>query len=577
LRAAIKKYLPALTCATTLLVCYFVIRPYAEIGIGDDFSYIKTAQVLAQTGHIAYNGFATAMLGWQLYSGALFIKLFGFSFTIVRLSTLIEAMATAFLLERTLERAGLNAWNAALATIVFVLSPLFIPFAYTFMTDVSGVLCILLCFYMCLRAVEAESERSAMVWISLAALVNAVGGTARQIAWLGVLVMVPSTLWLLRKSRRVLVAGSLSCVAGAIFVAAAMQWFGRQPYSLPEPLFPIVIGWRSAKLLAGVGLLGTGLLALLALPVLLAFAGLLRSWNRRMAAVIAIGLSCFAGLGMILICAGRLRVGLARFIGYYMADSVYGWLFAAAADQTEFSFAKNTLVFLLAGAVLVGILSLVTCFVPNTHRHSASWQTKNMLSWQKLGVMLGPFSAAYIVVLGLNEMRNQIFVDRYLLPLLLILLLVLARAYQERVKASLPWACAFLTIIFCGFGVVATHDTFAAYRGWVTAIDEVRSMGVPATAIMGSAEFMGWTQIEASGYVNDSRIQVPAGAYKAPRPRPLPEGCDPPSASFLDWTPAIKPVYGVFADAETCGGQAAITPVMFHTWIAPHTHWVYGV
>jgi len=153
-------------------------------------------------------------------------------------------------------------------------------------------------------------------------------------------------------------------------------------------------------------------------------------------------------------------------------------------------------------------------------------------------------------------MCNQVLVDRYLLPLLLIILLVLARACQERVKASLPWARAFLTIIFCGFGIVATHDTFAVYRGWVTAIDEIRSVGVPATAILGSVEFMGWTQIEASGYVNDSRIQVPGGAYKPPRPRPLPEGCDAPSAGFLDWTPAIKSIYAVFDDAETCGGEA---------------------
>ena len=90
LRAAVKNFLPAIVCPLTLLACYFVIQPYAEIGIIDDWSYIKTAQVLAQTGHIAYNGWGSPMLGWQIYFGALFIKLFGFSFTAVRFCTVMK-------------------------------------------------------------------------------------------------------------------------------------------------------------------------------------------------------------------------------------------------------------------------------------------------------------------------------------------------------------------------------------------------------------------------------------------------------------------------------------------------------
>jgi hypothetical protein len=36
------------------------------MGFADDFSYIKTALVYAQTGHFVYNGWATAMFGWQI-------------------------------------------------------------------------------------------------------------------------------------------------------------------------------------------------------------------------------------------------------------------------------------------------------------------------------------------------------------------------------------------------------------------------------------------------------------------------------------------------------------------------------
>ena len=69
-------------CSRAILVAH----PYAEVGISDDFSYIRIAQVLAQTGHIVYTGWVTPILGWQLYLAAIFINSFGFSFTTTRAS-----------------------------------------------------------------------------------------------------------------------------------------------------------------------------------------------------------------------------------------------------------------------------------------------------------------------------------------------------------------------------------------------------------------------------------------------------------------------------------------------------------
>ncbi|MGD0683459.1 MAG: glycosyltransferase family 39 protein, partial [Terracidiphilus sp.] len=464
MRAAVKHYLPAVACALTPILCYLLIRPYAEMGLGDDWSYIKSAQVLAQTSHIVYNGWGSPMLGWQLYLGALFIKLFGFSFTAVRFSTVIEAVATAYLLERTFVRAGFNSCNATLATMTFVLSPLYFPFAFTFMSDVSGVLCILACLYMCLRAVQARSERAAMLWISLSALVNAVGGTARQIVWLGLLVMVPCTLWLLRKSRRALVAGGISWIIGVAFVATAVHWFAGQPYTIPTPLFPIRIDWRALESLEDMGLRGVGLLALLALPVLLMFSESLRLWNRRTAAVFGIGFLCFAVSGIALIRAGKLYLWHAPFLLDFMTDSSWKRLSVIASLGIHLDPARDGLGVLLTGAVALGILFLAVCVFAGTRGGKFSPQETAAISWQKLGILLGPFSAAYIVILALTGLRNANFFDRYLLPLLAILLLVLARYYQERVKENLPWACILLVVLFAGFSLAATHDEFALYR-----------------------------------------------------------------------------------------------------------------
>ena len=203
------------------------------MGFQDDWSYVRTALEFARSGHFVYNGWSTAMLGWMVPWGALFIKLLGFSFTAVRLSMLPIAMLTAYLFHDCLGRCGVSGRDAILGTLTLCLSPVFTPMAASFMTDVPGVLVIVICLHLCLRAVRAADSREMILWLCCAALSSVVGGTVRQIAWLGALVMVPSTAWLLRR-RGVLRAGAVLWIVSVVGVAGLLQWWSRQPYSVPE-------------------------------------------------------------------------------------------------------------------------------------------------------------------------------------------------------------------------------------------------------------------------------------------------------------------------------------------------------
>src|SRR5438094_224905 len=71
----------AILCATLLAICTLASYPFAEMGGNDDFAYVRSAKALADTGHLVYFGWSSAMLGWQLALGAFFIKLLGASFT----------------------------------------------------------------------------------------------------------------------------------------------------------------------------------------------------------------------------------------------------------------------------------------------------------------------------------------------------------------------------------------------------------------------------------------------------------------------------------------------------------------
>ena len=87
----------AFLCALFPAAGVLATLPFVEMGINDDFSYTQIALHLANTGKLAYNGWNTPIVGFQAYWAAIFIKLFGFSFTLVRFSVLPFAVGCSVL------------------------------------------------------------------------------------------------------------------------------------------------------------------------------------------------------------------------------------------------------------------------------------------------------------------------------------------------------------------------------------------------------------------------------------------------------------------------------------------------
>ena len=83
--------------------------------------------------------------------------------------------------------------------------------------------------------------------------------------------------------------------------------------------------------------------------------------------------------------------------------------------------------------------------------------------------------------------------------------------------------------------------------------------------------------MEKAGYVNDSRIHVPKGAYVPQPARVLPANCTQWFYGALEAMPALEPAYAVSSDPQECGGQVAYPPVTYRTWIAPRINSIYAV
>jgi hypothetical protein len=559
----------AMLCALAVAICVLASWPFAETGMTDDFSYIRTAQVFAATGHIVFNGWASAMLGWQLLPAAVLIKVFGFSFTIVRVTTLLVAMATAFLMQRTMVRAGAREWNATVGTLTMMLSPLMLPLSFNFLSDMWSLFSILLCLYGCLRALEAATDRAAMGWILFAAVGNGVTGTTRQIAWLGLLVMVPSTLWLLRGRKRVFWVGVAGFVVGLAIMGLAMHWFNTRPYTLPEPLKRKNV--RGAlKMLPDVLVRPALEIPMLMLPVLLMFAAAVRGSGRRAKVWIGVVAVFFVGVAVHLWMNHTLTNWLVPFEEHggslLSRHGMYTVLptFGAFQPAPPFAGVPEWLRLVLAAAPIVGVLFLAASFAGRKRGEAEGLEAKGKLPWRSLLVVLVPFGLAYVCLLAPRGLAN-LTLDRYLLPLVLVALFLAVRWYQDRVRANLPVLSLVLVLVIAAGSVAAMHDVFSMYRTMLAAAAEMQAAGVPRDKIDGGFEYNGWTQIIEGGFVHQEGIRVPPGVDGV---GVLSDNVCPSLGS--EEFPSVKPEYSLSYDRNHCGGPSQFAPVMWSRWWSPH-------
>jgi hypothetical protein len=553
-----------LFCALIFAACYWLTWPIAEMGFLDDFSYAKSAQVLARTGHLTYNAFAFPMLGWQAAWGALFIRLFGFSFSILKLATFFIALLTVFLFHSVLVRFGITARNAIFGTLTLGLSPLFLPLAASFMTDVYGLFAVLLCLYCCQRAMASQGTASTIAWLGLAAASGVVGGTGRQVVWLGALLMMPSAAWLLRNRRGVLLASFVLLSASLGCVLICIKWWARQPYSMGDT-YSVSMLLKEAihhiRPAAAKDLLGLALcLIALVYPVLAAWLPQMRKLSRRTLVLIV-------GLALVWTEIQWLLKWLPPWFVFLHEFADTGSVNIATDVQGPLLPFKAW----LALSMLIAVTAMVLVFTlrgkPRDPVDNQGPATPSPTIWRELFWLCIPISLGYFGLLFLDANANLNIVDRYVLIVMPFAIICLLHLYQQSIATDLPRISSAILVVYAIFAIAGTHDWFASQRARMAAIDELRAAGVPSTGIAGGFQYDAWTQLEVVGHLNNRLITNPPGAYQANlETPPVAKGCE---VAFPAITPAIRPHFAVDFARKPCMLPSKYPPVSFFAWLPP--------
>lgn len=127
------------------IVSAIVVNPCGEFLINDDWSYVRALQRLLEGPGLDTTGWGppgapagpSAIL--HLLWGGLFVQVFGWSLTVLRFAVLGAGVAASLMFFLFLRSRGTSQPLALCAAFTLVFNPLFFALAFTFMTDVTFV------------------------------------------------------------------------------------------------------------------------------------------------------------------------------------------------------------------------------------------------------------------------------------------------------------------------------------------------------------------------------------------------------------------------------------------------------
>ncbi|MFK8006060.1 MAG: ArnT family glycosyltransferase [Saprospiraceae bacterium] len=176
------------------LICIILVNPIGDFPLNDDWSYARNAQALALENKIYFDDWGAMTLIAHTMWGAFFCKIFGFSFTVLRFSTLVLGWIGLLVTFRFFQEGGMKKNHAFWATILFAFNPFYFANSFSYMTEVPFMCFLMTAAYFSLKAINGKGQKN----IFLAALFSIIATMIRQP---GVLVPIAFSITYVTKNK----------------------------------------------------------------------------------------------------------------------------------------------------------------------------------------------------------------------------------------------------------------------------------------------------------------------------------------------------------------------------------------
>jgi hypothetical protein len=140
-------------------VAAIVVNPFREFMSQDDgWAYARSVEHLLKTGEYRLDAWSAANMPVQIYLTAALAKLFGYSLSLLRLSTLGLLIAGLLSFHALLLELGVRADISAATTLVLFANPLVLMLSFTFMSDVQFMSWMLIALFLYVRGFRRQSN-----------------------------------------------------------------------------------------------------------------------------------------------------------------------------------------------------------------------------------------------------------------------------------------------------------------------------------------------------------------------------------------------------------------------------------
>ena len=473
------------------IVVALLIDPRGEFPLGDDWAYAAAVKTLLSGGGIKLSGWTTANLIAQIFWGALFCLPFGFSFTALRISTLVLGLTGVLGLYGLLREGDADHGTALFGALLLAFNPLYLVLSYTFMSDVPFIAVSILSFYFLVRGMRKSSGVEMVAGLLLACV-------ALLIRQTGLAIFMGFSVAYLAKHGLRLQKVFVAAVSLASGFAVQILWhhfltsrhilpalYGMQSTLVLSPRS--YVSWHAIKpFLAGLIILSV-YVGLFLFPLILWIGprnvkALCRS---RLVSLMTLG---YAVMGAIVFRRMRMPILRGGLYDLGLGGAILQGGSPSLPTAGKGFWAVVTIAGFLGSVVLVGATLL------------AIGKTRKFLPMpagkRELLVILLASGLIYLVPVSILTFTGRAF-DRYVLvlvPLGIVILFLLA-SDAGRAKAGSPivsLAVASL-ILYGAFSIAGTHDYLSWNRARWQALNNLETeQRVGPDDIDGGYEFNGW-------------------------------------------------------------------------------------
>jgi hypothetical protein len=504
-----------LTLMAMALACA-AISPWGNYPLNDDWTYSHLAKTFAETGRIHVDvPVAANAIGQALLGGAL-IKLFGFSHTILRISTLILGGAGLWAIDRLLFYVTPGKSIRLLSLLLLAFNPIYFYSATTFMSELHGwvpAILVAVLWFWDRRRLAAAGDRLITLWVAIA--VGALCGSTfwtRQFAVLVYPALLTGTLLrfaLLRRWRaiaRSIPALALGSIAFVAVIWAFFVWSRATGNYRPEFAGRLNNLWRFEMRTYGMQA-GSALVYLTGffLPLLA-----LLGWSGRRRWLVELGAVPFVLLGLVARHLFETHAPSEFWVGPFWVHRVFPFVVnvvynaglgpitlddvffydAAKPSWPRYVWTSLELVFIAASALWSPVSAKLT---DAARRAKDEWSVEVLF-----------FAAALTVgsLFAIIQANQDEMADRYYIPLIFgaaILIpgvLATSHAYKGQPYQNVKFAVLFAPIAL--FSVLGAHDEFRWNDARWKLVDLAMTSGGTRSTVQGGWEVNCW--YKAEGY-----------------------------------------------------------------------------